>query len=135
MNLKVNEEIMHRELSQFGVPYNAPCYISIITPSHLWIWGTSFKTGYAAYTDNGELLLFIDCLMGNRLEVLTADGVKSCSYKKQFLLPQHSIKISGIANGKKYKYEIHMPRKVAGKLASQAENSAELLSFLEGWQR
>ena len=124
---------MHQELSQFGVPYNAPCYVSINDLSGFLASSTNIRVGYAAYTNIGELLLFIDCLMGNRLEVLTSDGVKSCSCKKLPLLPQHSVKISGIANGKKYKYKILIPHKVLGKFASQPENSAELISFLESW--
>lgn len=134
LNLKVNEEMMHQELGQFGVAYNAPCYISINDLSGFMSSSMTIRCGYAAYTDNGELLLFIDCLMGNKLEVLTADGVQSLSCKKLPLLPQHSIKISGIANGKKYKYKMLIPHKVVGKFASQPENSAELISFLESWR-
>ena len=130
MNLSSNDEIMNEMLGEFGVEYNAPCYISINDFSGFLASNKNGRPGYAAYTDNGELLLIQDNLMGRRQIILTGETVTSVESRKMLLLPQQYIQIKGIQDGKKYFYKIYLPLKDTGKFPLQAENSDILLRFI-----
>ena len=135
MNLKANDDIMNDMLGEFGVGYNAPCYISINDFSGFLASNKNGRPGYAAYTDNGELLLVQDNIMGARQIILTKDTVTSVESRKMLLLPQQYVQIKGLQDNKKYYYKIYIPFKVAGKFPFQPENSAELLRFIDSMRR
>lgn len=132
MNLVSNDEVMNDMLGQFGVEYNAPCYVMFNDFSGFLASNKQNRPGYAAYTDNGELLIIQDNFMGSRQIVVTRDMITSIESRKMLLLPNQYLKIKGVQDGKNFFYKLYVPLKIHGKFPFQQENAAELLNFIHG---
>ncbi len=134
MHLISNEDVMRGDLAKFGVEYRSPCYISINDCSGFLASNAGIRPGFAAYTDDGYLLIYIDGITGAAQIAITSDNVTSLDIKNLPLLPEHSIKIKGIQDGNKFYYKLLLPHKSGKSFPSQKENTADLISFLEYWK-
>ena len=133
LSMKCNSEEMDNELSFFGRPYSYPIYISLWDMSGFLASNRNVKSGYAAISDDGVLLLTGEGLIGGAAHYeIPRLTISSLKVKKYAFYNSYKVEIKGKNEGKKYYYKLTVNGKMvgssAGKFPEHEKNAAELIN-------
>lgn len=135
--MKFDSKLMYSDLEWFGESYNYPVYISLLDKSSFFCSNTKPHAGFTAISDSGNLLIVHYSLLGmlgaSKPEYLSFPllSLNKLKISKFPFLNGSTIKLEFLVNGKKYRYTISMPGKVANTdLYEQEQNYYGFLDTL-----
>ena len=138
LSMKCNSEEMDNELSFFGRPYSYPIYISLWDMSGFLASNRNVKSGYAAISDDGVLLLTGEGLIGSAAHYEVPKlTISSLKVKKLPLINSYNVEVKGNKEGKKYYYKLSVSGRIIGgasdKFPDHEENASGFLETLRQW--